>query len=418
MKRRDFIKYGISTLGGVGLTYGNLNISYANEKYAPKFTPNDNSVIFLFLGGGASHIETFNPIPNAPVERRSVTGHIDTSVPGMKLGGLFTELGKRADKITVFHGFYHKDSNHSTATNWMIGGQKNQGGSAPNYPSYGSMVARCYGPTTAPHNIPTYIKLGKIDGDGSAWLNKRYMGYEANALGIQDLKMKYPKAKMDRRFQILKQLQGNQQPNHMYQGWGELQDQAFDVITGKAAQSFTLEGDPEFDNYKDHQLGKDILTAMRVIENGAKLATINFGGWDMHSNILGGLNARQTVLDTYLGKLLDSLEKRGLSEKTMLVVTSEFGRTPKVNANSGRDHWSNSVPLMISNASYDMGRIVGATNPTAEFADAGLCTPKDLRWTILNHVGLQKNNTWWSTLGRPMPVISNDEKNILTDIKA
>jgi len=414
--RRDFIRYGLSLFGGVSMAHGNLDIAYAGG-YDPKFTANDNSVIFLWLGGGASHIETWNPIPNAPSERRSVTGHVDTPVPGMQLGGLFKEVGKRAKDICVVHGFYHKDSNHSTATNWMMGGEKNQGGSSPNYPSYGSMAAKCYGATMLPHNIPTYIKLGKIDGDGSAWLNKKYMGYEANALGIQDLKMKYPKDKMDRRFQILKSLQGDDDPNHMYQGWQELQEQAFAVITGKAAESFTLEGDKEFSNYKDNQLGKDMLTAMRVIENGARVATINFGGWDMHSNILGGLNSRQTVLDTYIGKLMDSLKKRDLSERTMLVVASEFGRTPKINRNSGRDHWSNSVPLMISNASYDMGRVIGKTNPNAEFADAGLCTPGDLRWTVLNHLGVHAKNTWMSNIGRPMPITTGSEKNILKDIK-
>ena len=109
--RRDFFTYGTSFLGGAYLASNGVAVSYADE-YSPKLTKNDKSVIFLWMGGGATHIETFNPIPYAPVERRSATGHVDTKIPTVKIGGLFKEVAKRSDKINIVRSFAHKDSNH------------------------------------------------------------------------------------------------------------------------------------------------------------------------------------------------------------------------------------------------------------------------------------------------------------------
>lgn len=413
--RRDFIKYGVSFLGGAYLVDGNISASYAGE-YDPKLSKNDNNVIFVFLGGGSTHIETFNPIPNAPVERRSATGYLQTNVDGLHIGGLFKELSTRADKISVVHGFYHKDSNHQTATHWVVGGERNQGGTVQKHPSYGAVVAGYYGPVSQPHGLPTYIKMNKIDGDAAAWMGQKYTGYEANARGVSDLQIKGERSQFDNRANLLRLVESKSQLGELGRSWNEFQEQAVQAITGKAGETFRIEEDADYNLFKDDQLGKDMLSAIRAVQNGAKFVNINYGGWDMHNNIVAGLNSRQVTLDKYLGLLIDTLAKRGLSEKTMLVVTSEFGRTPKINGNAGRDHWSNSVPLMISSASYDMGRIIGKTNAAAEFPEDGLCTPEDLRWTILNHMGLQRGNTWFSIEGRPMPITGNQEKNILTDI--
>lgn len=402
INRRQFI-------GGLTLALGNISVSYGD--YNKKMTPNNNAVIYLFLGGGASHIETFNPIPLAPIERRSITGHINTR-SGFQIGGLFTELAKRSDDIAVVRGFYHKDSNHSTATHWVMSGAKNQGGSTQNYPSYGSMVSGYYGPTTRPYGMPTYVKLNQIDGDGSAWMGTKFMGYEAGK-GIEDLKLKLSKDRFLERAKVLYDIETLSTIDQ--QGWGELQSQAVDVITGKASEAFDISKDAEYDKYKVDQLHKDALTAIRVVENGAKVVTINYGGWDMHDNILSGLQNRQPPLDHCISLLIDSLKGRGLSN-VMLVVTSEFGRTPKINGNSGRDHWSGSVPLLISSQQYEMGRVIGGTNALAEVAEDGLCTPEDLRWTILSHLGIERNNTWLSIENRPMPITGSNEKNILTEI--
>lgn len=417
MKRRDFLQYGMSFLGGTYLAHNNIGVSFGAE-YDHKVDKNENSVIFLFLGGGATHIETFNPIPEAPIERRSVTGAVKTNVNGIQLGGLFQKIATRADKFTVVHGFQHQDSNHETATHWVVGGERNQGGTMQKYPSFGAVVAGYYGPISSPHGLPTYIKMNKIQGDGPAWMGQKYMGYEANAQGVSDLQLKMDKDRFLYRKNILSQIEEHSKIQRIKSGagWVDLQAQAADAITGKAGSSFRIQEDAEFEAFKGNELGRDMLAGIRAIENGAKFVNIEFGGWDMHGNILGGLQSRQTILDSYLSLLIDALERRGLSKNVMLVVASEFGRTPKINQGAGRDHWSGSVPLLISCGSYDMGRIIGRTNINAEFAEDGKCGPEDLRWTVFNHMGLQRGNSWVGIDGRPMPITGNDEKNILTDI--
>jgi len=136
----------------------------------------------------------------------------------------------------------------------------------------------------------------------------------------------------------------------------------------------------------------------------------------MHTGIVNALNSRQVTLDRYIGLLMDELQARDLFENTLLVVATEFGRTPKINGNAGRDHWSGNVPLMFAGGGYDLGRAIGTSNANAEVPEDGECGPLDLRWTVLNHMGIQRNNTWMGIQGRPMPVTTNEEKNILTDI--
>jgi len=415
MKRREFLTYGTSFLGGAFLADKNVSVVYADD-YSPKVNSNENSVIFLWMGGGATHIETFNPIPDSPIERRSATGFIDTTVPSVKIGGLFQEVAKRFDKVNIVRSFAHKDSSHQTATHWVVGGERNQGGTVQKYPSYGAMIANSYGPVSHPHGLPTYIKMNKIEGDGAAWLGQKYMGYEASKEGVGDLQLKMPKERFMQRKGILDLIEGHSPLNGKGLAWREFQSQAVTAITGKAAESFRIEEDTNYDLFKGNQLGKDMLSAIRAIQNGAKFVNIQYGGWDMHSNIVNGLKSRQVVLDQYIALLMDELQARSLFDKTLLVVATEFGRTPKINKNAGRDHWSGSVPLMFAGGGYDAGRAIGTSNANAEVPQDGECGPADLRWTVLNHMGIQRNNTWMSIEGRPMPVTGGEEKNILTDI--
>ena len=413
--RRDLLTYGTSFLGGAYLASSGVSISYADE-YSPKMTRNDKSVIFLWMGGGATHIETFNPIPDASAERRSATGFVDTKIPSVKIGGLFKEGAKRSDKVNIVRSFAHKDSNHQTATHWVVGGERNQGGTVQKYPSYGAMVAGYYGPVSQPHGLPTYIKMNKIEGDGAAWMGQKYMGYTASREGVGDLQLKMPKEQFLKRKSLLDLVEKHSPLGEQGKSWQEFQNQAVTAIMGKAAESFRIEEDAKYDTFKDDQLGKDALSSIRAIQNGAKFVNVQYGGWDMHSNIATSLNTRQVTLDRYIGLLMDELQARDLFDKTLIVVATEFGRTPKINKNAGRDHWSGSVPLMFAGGGYEAGRVIGKSNANAEVPEEGECGPLDLRWTVLNHMGLHKNNTWMGIEGRPMPVTGNEEKNILTDI--
>jgi hypothetical protein len=409
MKRRDFIKLGATTFA-----LGNIEATYAESKNS-----NDPAVLFVFLNGGASHIETFNPIPFAPADRRSVTGAIKTNVAGVELGGLFKELSKRTDKIVIPRAFGHRDQNHASSVHWVVTGEANFGaGTSSKWPSHGSMMSRYHGPNTN-DGLPHYVKIGGFEHDDAAWLGGKYMGFDATREGRKDLQLLGSSDAFQKRLYALDIIDKsftakNQQ---LAKDWSALREQSVDIILGNASRAFRVEDDKDYNSFKENAFGSDALTAIRLLEAGSKFVTLNLGGWDMHQNIGNALSNTQVVLDTYLAKIMDTLEARGMYERVMLVVTSEFGRTPKVNANQGRDHFGKLAPLMISCGSYDMGRTVGTTNANADDFDQGRTTPEDLAWTIFDHLKMEKKTRYTATDGRPHWIVKEESKNILTDIQ-
>jgi len=413
MKRRDLFKYGASFLGGACIAQGNITASYADD-----IDEDDTAVLFLFLSGGATHIETFNPIPLAPVERRSTTGAISTNVGGIQIGGLFKELAKRTDKVAIARGFGHRDANHASATHWVVTGEANFGaGTTSKWPSYGSMMSVHHG-TNTENGLPTYVKVGQFAHDDAAWLGGKYTGYDATRQGRRDLQLLGNSADFRKRLQILNMIDNKfaAKDQQLAKDWKELQQQATNVILGDASKAFKVEQDPQYDAFKGSSFGVDALTSIRLIQAGSKFVTLNLGGWDMHNNIVTGLERRQVELDNYLGKILDLLEQRSLNKRVMLVVTSEFGRTPKINGNAGRDHFGRLAPLMIACDNYEMGRTIGQSNPNADDVEDGKTSPEDLAWTIFNHLNIPKNARYTATDGRPHNIVKNDAKNILTEV--
>jgi len=410
MNRRKFI-LGLSS---IGLTATCNNVSFGLD-IKPDYSSNDNSVIYLFLSGGPSHIELFNTIPQSTPDRKSVIGTTNTNVIGIEIGGLFKKLSKIADKYTIVSNFKHSDPNHESAVHWMITGERTTPNSPPKWPSYGSVISAMYGVNSEPYKLPTYVKLNNIPYDGAAWLGAKYMGYNASPEGVKDLETK-DKEKFSQKLQILKSIEANSPIGNTLRAskdWIELREQASDVLMGSAIEAFKIDKDPEYDNYKQHELGKNILTAIRLVERGVKCVTINYGGWDMHQNIFDGFNKNGPPLDEFVSKYIDSAQKRNINYKNMFVMSGDFGRTPKLNKDGGRDHWPHIIPLFISNSSYDMGRIIGKRDSNADQIDGESFEPEDLKWTILNHLGLTKNNIWTSIENRPMTVVQQTAKNIL-----
>ena len=408
MQRRDFLKLGAGTF-----VVGNVEASYADSK-----NTDEPAVLFVFLNGGASHIETFNPIPLAPSDRTSVTGAIKTNVAGIELGGLFKELSKRTNKIAIPRAFGHRDQNHASSVHWVVTGEANFGaGTQSKWPSHGSMMSRYHEPNTD-DGLPTYVKIGGFQHDDAAWLGGKYMGFDATREGRKDLQMLGSSQRFAMRLKVLDVVDNGfkAKGQQMAKDWQDLKDQSVNIILGNASKAFRVEEDRDYDSFKENSFGSDALTAIRLLEAGSKFVTLSLGGWDMHNNILGGLQRQQTILDTYLAKIMDTLEQRGMYKRVMLVVTSEFGRTPKVNANAGRDHFGKLAPLMISCGSYEMGRTIGQSNGNADDFEDGRSTPEDLAWTIYDHLGIPRNTRYTATDGRPHNIVKEDAKNILKEI--
>lgn len=409
MNRRQFLI--TSGLTGLVASYNNISFS-VNQDNNPNYKPSENSVIYLFLNGGPTHIETFNPIPTAPSDRRSIIGSLKTNVNGIEIGGLWDNLSKVTDKFCIVRSFAHSDPNHESAVHWMMTGERTTPNSPPKWPSYGSVISGQYG-TNNKTGLPNYVKLSPIQYDAAAWMGTKYMGYGASGEGVRDLILK-DENRFQQRLKMLDVIEkSGKLTQSMAKSWTELREQAVGVLVGKASEAFLVEKDPEFDTYKKDQLGKDILTAIRLVERGVKFVTINYAGWDMHQNIIDGLKSKIPALDNYLAKYLKTAEKRQLNHKNMLVMTGDFGRTPKINKDGGRDHWPSLIPLWIANDSYDMGRIIGTSDANAERADQNPFEPEDLKWTIFEHVGINKSADWYSIENRPMMFVKESAKNIL-----
>ena len=398
MKRRTFIE-----LTAFGTLFSRGNLSWAENN-----TKNENSVILLYLSGGPTTTELFNPIPDAPVEFRSVTGSVDTGL-GFRLGGLFTGLAKEASHLNIYRGFRHRDANHASATHWVMTGEPGFANQGQKWPSHGSMVAQHYGPTTV-DGVPTYVKTRPITHDKGAWLGIKHAGFDANDEGRKDLQLKVGSDQFDRRLDFLSMVDRND--SELDRGWKELREQAIEAIRGKAAESFDIENDRWYNEFKDDQLGKDCITAMRLVERGCRFVTINFGGWDMHNNIKSALESRQPILDKYFSLLISTLRDRGLNKNVMVVCTGEFGRT-KLNRNAGRDHNPNAICLCISCDGYEMGKCVGKTDRNGISAEEGIVSPADLRWTIASHLGISKTSTVIGVDSRPYHFFKESDKNIL-----
>ena len=297
-------------------------------------------------------------------------------------------------------------------------GQPNFGaGQTQKWPSYGSVVSGFHG-TNAPNGLPTYIKMNSIQHDDSSFMGGKFVGYDATKEGRKDLQLNISDKTFQGRLNYLKLIDEGftKEGDLLSKQWSDLKGQAVEVIAGEASKAFKIEGDMEYDKYKGDPLGEDMLTSMRLVEAGSQFVTLNYGGWDMHSGIANSLSSRQPTLDTYLSYLIESLTERGLSERVMLVVTSEFARTPKINTSSGRDHWPNTGTLMISCDKYETGRVIGGTDKRGEEAIDKVCGPRDLRWTMFNHLGLDKSMKWTGLDGRPYHMIETEAKNVLTEL--
>lgn len=402
-------------LGLFGLSTLSLspNISVSADKLQNK------SVLWIWLGGGISHIETFNPIPNAPVENRSVRGHIMTGIG--EIGGDFVNLAKQANELTILRTLTHRDNNHRSASHWVNTGEPNFRSQQQIWPSMGSVTLKTHGTNHKETGIPLYVKTGNIDGAGDgAYLGGKYKGYEADLLGVKNLNLD-PSITKDRFYNRLKAIEiieGKIDKAGMAQDYKDLRDQAVTVITGSAAQAFKLENEPDEvqKRFKTNtSFGKDSLLSIRLLENGVKFVTLTNNGWDMHNNIESGFNTKGPELDYMLSNILSELKARDLYDNTLVVLASEFGRTSKINSASagGRDHQSTCNNVLFAGGGYTHGRMIGKTNATASQIEDSPYSPNDLVRTILEHLDITYPYPVIGNDNRPYELISQDSKNIL-----
>ena len=420
--RRSFLQVGSLALGG-GLALPQMLQAQAAANALGK-SLKDKSVVFLFMHGGPSQLETFDPKMTAPSEIRSVTGEAETSLPGVTYGGTLTKLAQQAHRCAVVRSFSTGDGNHDIKP---IVGRESLGA------NLGSLYARIAGATRPDTGIPTNIALlpravddaaqevttqfGKFHATGP--VGPAYAPFMPGAEGqLQaDMTMNMAPDRLDDRRVLLDQLdQWKRVLDHTGgNGLSKFQEQAFETIAGGVSEAFDLsQEDPRvlarYDtsslvppgsirkvwnnhkNYRDHgqSIGKLMLMARRLCERGCGFVTVttNFV-WDMHADLNNatmkeGMRYVGRPFDHAVSAFIEDTHQRGLQDKILLVCCGEMGRTPKLNAKGGRDHWGKLAPLLLSGGGLQMGQVIGESTRDAGEAASDAVGSSHLVHTIMN----------------------------------
>ncbi len=411
--RRNFLRIG--SIGAGMSAVGLSDFALGSQDFT---SYKDKTVVWVWLGGGPTQFETFHaPNDTVPSEWQPVNGAIHDAKTNITLGADWVELAKHTSKLSIVNSFSHKDSSHRQGTHFMMTGHYNPERSTTSiakYPSFGSIVSAIYGANHSSNGVPTYVKQGKIEGDEGAWLGGAFKPFDpSNKDNLT------PRVELDRfstRKELLAGLDAARVSSKGAESVQFYKGQAYDVILGSAKEAFAVEKESEatkalYGSTKPKDIGEQLILARRLAENGTKFITLHYGGWDMHSNISKAMQGKVPPLDKALAGFLQDLDDRGMSEKVLLVVTGEFGRT-KFNANSGRDHWPAITPLMMAGGSYQTGRTIGASDRSYSPVENPV-GPLDLQATLFNHFGIESGIQRVDNGGRPRYLLEGEAKVIL-----
>jgi hypothetical protein len=414
VSRRDFLRVG--ALAPLGLSLTDLLAARANAGTAAPARA--KSVLLVFLGGGLSHHDSFDMKPDAVEEIRGKYKSISSSVPGLPVCELLPRMAKVMNKVCLVRSGTHENDHHETATNWVLSGRF--GSPFGDYPSMGAVVAHETGfgglvpPYVAIPKNPSFTwELGK-----SAWLGGRYESFKcgdpnAKEFKVRDLTPGVPlSAETSERRQSLLQavdrLSARVKGNDQIATYDEFRQKAADMVLSPKAQSafdITKETIAMRDEYGRTEFGQSCLMARRLIESGVRFVTVNYGGWDHHAKIFENLDKKLPVLDQGLSALISDLDRSGLMKETLLLVMGEFGRTPKVNKDAGRDHWGRAGSLIFAGAGVTPGKIIGATDRDGAFVTERPVRPPDVVCTVYEALGINPRKELLTPEGRPVAIL-------------
>lgn len=435
--RRSFLKLGIAGLGTASLG----EILRAKEATAAAgLGAKDTSVILLWLDGGPGHMDTYDMKPEAPVEYRGIWNPIPTNVPGMEVTELFPLHAKIADKFSVIRSMHHNNGDHFTAGHWMLTGRGagvSGVATAGKHPFFGAVAAKQAGPRKpglpAHAAIPYAMSIGLRPG----YFGGNYIGVEndpfqtdgdpnAPNFTVQNLTQSMTIDRLSDRRSLSAQfdrLRRDVDRTGKLDAMDRFDRQAYEMVTGaEARKAFDIsqEDDATRDLYGRHTWGQSTLLARRLVEAGSTFVSCHFGGWDHHWDLKKGYENYLPKIDQLVYGLFTDLDRRGLLEKTCVVLCGEFGRTPRMNdggnggaamsmGTPGRDHWGNAMSVLIGGGGVKGGRIVGSTNRLGEVPQDRPLKPGDLHHSLFRVLGVDPHVAYRDRAGRPNPAIDHGE---------
>ncbi len=411
VSRREFLYVGL--VGGLGLTLGDFFKLRAEEALQEAKA---KALIHIFLPGGISAHESFDPKPFAPVEVRGPFGSIPTKVDGVYFSELMKETAKIADKITIVRSMTHGEAAHERGTHNMFTGYKPS--PAIQYPSIGSVVSHELG---SRQDLPPYVCIPTQPNPyaGSGYLSNAYGpfslgGDPANAnFTVRDLTLspdvdheRFQQrqnilAAVDAHFRGLEKSDALDAMDSFYQ-------HAYSLVSSpKAREAFNLKAEPDSlkDEYGRNSAGMRMLMARRLVEGGVRFASMVYGGWDHHTNVKGGIEKNLPQFDKAYAALIRDLDRRGMLDSTLVMVTTEFGRTPKINKDAGRDHWPRVFSIALAGGGIKRGSVYGSSDPTGAEPDENPLSVEDFATTIYRQLGIDASKKLMSPGDRPIDIV-------------
>ena len=419
ISRRSILRIGSLALSGVTLPDLFRRRASASSQ-SP--SPTDTAVIQLFLGGGPSQLDTFDLKPAAPADIRGEFHEISTSVPGIRISEHLPRLAAVMDKFTVIRSVTHDNSSHLPSSHLIQTGYVAQNaitGRNVN-PSTGSVVARVRGPVTK--GLPTYVSVPKPQAfAGAGYLGAAYNPFttdvEPNADNFEVRDLKIPAGvtpvRLEQRRSLLHDLDNLRREvdaSGQLAGMDAFYQQAMDMVTSPSAiRAFDIRQEPDHvrERYGRTSMGQNLLLARRLVEAGVSyVSCLSGGGWDTHVNNFGEQkNVLLPRLDRALSALIQDLHERGLQKRVLVNVMGEFGRTPKINKDAGRDHWPGAFCVLMAGGGLNMGQMIGTTDRHAAYPTSKPYSPGDVLATIYQVLGIHWQEEFLDHAGRPIRIL-------------
>lgn len=421
MNRRHFLSLG--TIAGLNLNLGDyLSLARADDGVK---NAKAQSVIYIYLPGGFSAQETFDPKPYAPAEYKGPLNSIATKIPGVLYSEFLKSTANIADKIVTIRSFSHGESAHERGTHNIFTGYRPS--PALQYPSIGSIVSQQYGNR---NNLPAYINVPSLHNEfsGSGYLSHSYSPFglgdnpENPNFKVKDLVLpdnisvdRFNKRKA--MLEIISKEFNDKQRSDSLDSMNSFYQDAYSMISSKSAnEAFNLAAESEAtkEAYGKNSAGMRMLMCRRLVEAGVRFVSMVYGGWDHHDNIETNMKNSLPPFDQGFGALISDLSDRGLLDSTLVMVMTEFGRTPKINPTAGRDHWPRVFSVVMGGGGLKSGVVYGKSNDTSTDIDDNIVTVEDWASTVYYLLGIDKEKVLYAPGERPVKIV--DGGNIIKEI--
>jgi hypothetical protein len=414
--RRAFLHVGV--VGGLGLTLDQFFRLQAAQTAKPGATKEGpaKSIIHIFLPGGIAHQEFVDPKPLAPIEYRGPLGTVKTKLAGVVFSECMKKTADIADKITVCRSMTHGEAAHERGTHNMFTGYRPS--PALTFPSMGSVVSHEFGPR---QNLPPYVCIPSLPTTyaSSGYLSSAYAPFSlgsdpaSSGFTVQDLKL--PGGVDEKRFtkrrnmlEAVNEHFAKKEKGDSLQAMDTFYERAYSLISSEKAKNafnITLEKDALRNEYGRNAAGQRMLLARRLVESGVRFVSLTYGGWDLHGGIRNGTLSQLPAFDQAFATLVKDLTTRGLFDSTLIMVSSEFGRTPKINATAGRDHWPKVFSVLLAGGGIKKGLIYGTSDATASEPENDPLGVEDLAMTVYKQIGINAEKKLIAPGNRPIDIV-------------